>query len=135
MTDNNAETGAAEPVVIVDDGPLSGFRDLRAIPPVDMPNGDLTGFAQRLKDEIARRQALMPADQSGIHPDIAWSTGAADEWLEVECEVPGCTAGTTVDVSPADPAHDAPPVRAVLDDRGWSLDAQGRDLCPQHSSI
>jgi hypothetical protein len=72
MTDDNAETGAAEPVVFVHDGPLSGFRDLRAIPPVDMPNGDLTGFAQRLKDKVARRQALMPADQSGIHPDIAW---------------------------------------------------------------
>lgn len=94
----------------------------------------LDRFAQRLQDEIAKRQALTPIPDSGIHPDVAWGAAAADEWLVVECEAPGCKAGTTVDVPAADPTQDTPPVRAVLDDRGWSLDAQGRDLCPQHSS-
>ena len=92
---------------------------------------NLDRLAQRVEDEIARRQALAPVEHSGVHPDIAWGAAAADEWLLVECEAPGCTAGTAVD-APADPTHDVQPVRAVLDERGWSLDAQGRDLCPQH---
>ena len=110
---------------------MSESSDHELPSPLQSNDVALDRFAQRLEDEIARRQALVPVEHSTVHPDISWGAAAADEWLLVECEVSGCTAGTTVDV-PADPAHDVQPVRAVLDDRGWSLDAQGRDLCPQH---
>lgn len=135
MTDNRKEIDSPESVVIVEDSGLSTFAGLHNLPSVklDVSNIDLDHFAQHLKGEIARRAAVLPAHHpDGGGEDVRGDDLVATEWLLVECEAPACTASTAVDVFADDPARDEPAARTVLADRGWSLDGEGRDLCPQH---
>lgn len=133
MTDNRKEIGSPELMVIVEDSGLSTFAGLHNLPSVKLDVSNLDHFAQHLKGEIARRVAVLSANHSdGGGEDVRGDDLVADEWLLVECEAPACNASTAVDAAADDPARDEPPLRTVLAARGWSLDGEGRDLCPHH---
>ena len=97
---------------------------------MDKPT-DVSGLVKLVEEEIARR-GLLPENHAADRSDDSIDSDVSNEWLLIECDVPDCNEFTEVDLIAADPVHDDPPLRAVLGDRGWSSDAEGRDLCPKH---
>lgn len=114
------------PIYVVDHlgSPIGCGESLTA--PRVLPRFDEAVLAAVLQRVLSER---LP---SGL-PAETELTDIIDEWLVIDCCEPDCSEYTVTDIQPADPVHDDPPLRAVLDGRGWTSDREGRDLCPPHS--
>ncbi|MDA3660190.1 MULTISPECIES: hypothetical protein [Mycobacterium] len=130
MNDNDDRLAADHKFVVVDDTHLGGFAELRNLPPIDLSAVDPSRFRNWIDGEIARRASLFE-DRATDHWNDLHDSAVPDQWLLIECDEPGCSESTDVDLAATEP-HDEQALHAVLGGRGWSSDAKNRDLCPKH---